>query len=142
MSGFSAYTRAARWLFGTLTTVPIAGVVGVYEDAAPEGATDSDDIWIEFEAQAPGSDLSEVGEQRIWTEFAFSVRAIARGRDSIALEAIADEIDNRLHRASGTVSGGQIISSVRMQEDPASWLQQGVEYRALGGIYNLIVQPS
>lgn len=140
MSGFYAYPEATTWLYDTLTTVPLAGVSGVYEDAAPEGATDSDDVWVEFEAQAGGLDVAEVAEQRIWTEFAFLVRAVTRGRSTVALKAIATEIDNRLHRANGTTADGQVISAVRTQEEQDHWLEQGVEYRSLGGIFNLIVQ--
>lgn len=142
MSGFMAYPEATTWLYDTLTTTPIDGVVGVYEDAAPEGATTRDSVWVEFELQAPGLDVDEVGAQRIWTEFAFLVRAVRSGRSTVALKEIATEIDSRLHRASGTTSDGQVISSVRTQEDQGRWLDQGVEYRSLGGYYNLIVQPA
>lgn len=141
MSGFAAYPRATTWLYGALTTTPITGVLDAYEDEAPEGVTDADSIWVEFELQEPGSDVTEVGAQRIWTEFVFLVRAMGRGRSTVALEAIADEIDNRLHRKSGTTSDGQVISSTRDREYQESWVKQGVEYRALGGIYHLIVQP-
>lgn len=141
MSGFTAYTRATTWVYGQLTTVPITGVVGVYEDAAPEGATSADDVWIEFELENPGDDVMEVGAQRIWTEFVFLVRALKRGRSTKALEAVADEIDNRLHRKAGTTSDGRVLYSSRDREDQESWLREGVEYRAAGGFYNLIVQP-
>lgn len=140
MSGFVAYPEATTWLYGTLTGVPISGVVGVFEDAAPEGSTAKDDVWVEFEAQAGGLDVAEVAEQRIWTEFAFLVRAVSRGRSTIALKDIVTEIDNRLHRANGVTTDGQVISSVRTQEEQDHWLEQGVEYRSLGGIYSLIVQ--
>ncbi len=133
-----AYPEAITFLFGKLNG--ISGVSGVYEDDAPQGSTDSNDVWIEYEALSPGSDLAEVGEQRIWTEYAFLVRAITRGRSTIALRTIAQAIDDRLHRKSGTTSLGQVISSVRTQEEQDHWLDQGVEYRALGGYYNLIVQ--
>jgi len=146
MSGFSAYTRAATWMFGVLTSPPISGValsgLAVYDLDAPEGATSGADVWIEYEAMAPGSDVAEVAEQRIWTEFAFTVLAVTRGRSAKALEAIVDEIDNRLHRKSGTTSDGQIIQATRSEEvPPKPWLDQGVEFRGMGGIYNLIVQP-
>lgn len=146
MSGFTAYTRATRWLYAQLTTpTAIAGIVGVYEDDAPEGATTAATKWVVFEAMNPGDDVAEVGAQRIWTEFAFLVRAVTRGRSTQALEPIVDEIDNRLHRKSGVVSDGRVISCTRSEtagsEQPDSWLKEGVEYRGLGGIYNLIVQP-
>jgi hypothetical protein len=137
-----SYPEAITWLYSKLTTPPISGVSGVYENDAPEGATTSADTWIEFEALNPGVDVTEVAEQRIWTEYAFLVRAITRGRDTIGLGTIATEIDNRLHRASGTTSGGQILQAARQQEEQDHWLVQGIEFRGLGGIYNLIVQPA
>lgn len=140
MSGFTAYTRATRWLYTTLTTPPITGVLDAYEDQAPEGTTSKNSIWIEFEALSDGVDAAEVGEQRIWTEFPFAVRALMRGRDTLALEPVADEIDNRLHRKSGTTSDGRVISSVRTQEASPSFVEEGVEYRGLEGTYSLIVQ--
>lgn len=140
MTSIVAYPEAITWLYGKLTNTPITGVLDVFEDDAPEGATSADDVWVVFEAMAPGADVSEVGAQRIWTEFAFRVWAVARGSDTIGLKDIATEIDARLDRASGVTSDGQIISSVRTDEDHGKWLEQGVEYRALGGLYNLIVQ--
>ncbi|MBA3587309.1 MAG: hypothetical protein H0W41_06705 [Chloroflexi bacterium] len=142
MSGFFAYPEAITWLYATLTTPPIAGVIGVYEQSAPIGATTSDDTWIEYEPFAPGGDVAEVSEQRIWTEFAFLVRAVKRGRSTMDLKAIAMEMDTRLHRADGTTTDGQVISCVRSDERPDSWLEQGNEYRGLGGLYHLIVQPA
>lgn len=135
-----AYPEATTWMYGVLTSPAISGVVGVYEDAAPEGSTDSNDVWIEFEAMAPGLDAAEVAEQRIWTEFAFLVRAVTRGRSTVALRTIAQAIDDRLHRKAGTTSIGRVISATRSQEEQDHWLEQGVEYRSLGGLYHLIVQ--
>lgn len=135
-----AYPEATTWLYGKLTSPALSGVVGVYEDAAPEGATTAANVWVEFQTLAPGMDIAEVGAQRIWTEYAFLVRAITRGRSTVALKSIAYDIDTRLHRADGTTTDGQVISCVRSQEEQDHWLEQGVEYRALGGVYNLIVQ--
>ena len=136
------YTRATTWLYGTLTSPPIAGVLDAYEDYAPQGATDKDSVWIEYELMAPGDDVAEVAEQRIWTEFAFRVVACSRGRSRKALEPMADAIYTRLHRVSGSVAGGFVLSSVRTSEIAAGDLAQGVEYREIGGIFNLIVQPA
>jgi hypothetical protein len=112
----------------------------VYEDAAPEGETDADDVWIEFESLAPGTDVAEVAEQRIWTEFAFLVRAITRGRSTVALKTIATRSTAASTARTARPTDGQVISCTRSQEEQDHWLEQGVEYRGLGGIYNLIVQ--
>jgi hypothetical protein len=137
-----AYPIASTWLYDTLTDTPITGVTGVYEDAAPQGATDKNSRWVEFELFAPGQDVAEVAEQRIWTELTFMVRVVMRGRSSVALTDIAAEVDDRLHRASGTTADGAVISSTRSQEHQENWTEMGIEYRALGGVYHLIVQPA
>jgi len=142
VSGFAAYTRATEWLYGLLTTPAIAGVAAAYEIEAPQGATAEGDVWIEYEAQAPGDDVAEVAEHRIWTEFVFLVRAVTRGRSTKALESIADEIDNRLQRASGSTSDGLVLQAARQQEYVGRELDEGIEYRSLGGFYSLIVQPA
>lgn len=138
-----AYPEATTWLYGVLTSpTQISGVgLHVYDIDAPEGETTAADLWIDFEAQAPGEDVAEIGAQRIWTSYLFLVRVIGRGRSAKALQPAAAAVDARLHRKNGTTSGGQIISSVRTQEAPPDkWLEQGVEYRSLGGYYELIVQ--
>ncbi len=144
--GFTAYTRAARWLYQQLTEPePIPGVLDAFENNAPEGETSSSSVWITFEAIDPGSDVAEVAAHRIWTEIPFLVRAVTRGRSTQALEPIVDEIDERLHRKDGVIDDARVLACVRQEdrnsEVPETWLQQGVEYRALGGTYNLIVQP-
>ena len=139
---YEAYTGAAKWLYATLTTPPIAGVLGVYEDAAPQGVTEKESVWIEFEQFAPGDDVAEVAEQNIWTEFVFVVRAISRGRSTVALADIATAIYTRLHRTDGVAGDARVLSSTRQRPDHENWTEMGVEYRSLGGIYNLIVQPA
>jgi hypothetical protein len=136
----SEYAEATTWLYGKLTSPPITGILDAFEDAAPEGTTAATDIWIVFEAQADGLDAAEVGEQRIWTEFPFLVRAVTRGRSTVALKTYDKAIDARLHRKDGTTSEARVLSAVRTGPHQDHWLEQGVEFRALGGFYNVIVQ--
>jgi hypothetical protein len=142
MSGFVAYPRATTWMYGVLTSPAITGVLDVYEDEAPEGATSETSKWVTFELLSSGMDVAEVGEQRIWTEFPFAVLVWARTRSTKDLQTIADEIDTRLHRASGTADGGYVIQASRTQEHQEKRTEMGIEYRGLGGVYNLIVQPA
>jgi hypothetical protein len=139
---YEAYTGATTWLYEQLTAVPIAGVSGVYEDNAPAGATDSDDVWIQFELLVPGDDVAEVAEQNIWTDFTFIVHAIARGRSTVALADIASAIYARLHRTDGVAGDARVLSSVRQRPEHDNWTEMGIEYRSLGGVYSLIVQPA
>lgn len=143
----NAYTRAARWLFAQLTEPePIEGIgLAVYEANAPEGETTAESKFITFEALDPGSDVAEVSAHRIWTEYTFLVQAVTRGRSTQALEDIVDAIDDRLHRKSGVIDDARVLFCSRQEdagsEIPESELRQGVEYRRLGGAYNLLIQP-
>lgn len=139
---YEPYTGMTGWLYDTLLTPPIGGVVGVYEDIAPQSVTDKDSVWVEFELFAPGDDAAEVAEQRIWTEFPVVVRAIARGRSTFALADIAAELYSRLHRQSGVVGDARVVSCTADRPDHENWTAMGIEYRSLGQIYNLIVQPA
>jgi hypothetical protein len=154
--GFTAYTRAAKWLYEQLNVPPIDGVsvidpdadpvaTAVFEGDAPEGSTSAESTWITFEAMDPGSDLAEVAAHRVWTELTFLVRVMRRGRSINALEPIVDEIDNRLHRKDGVIDDARVLSCTRQEdggsEFPESELRQGVEYRGLGAAYSLLIQP-
>lgn len=138
------YPRAAKWLYETLTNPPITGVgANVYEDDAPEAVTDSSTVWITFETLDNGSDLrTDVGSYRVFTEFVFQVAAFMRGRSTQALKDIADEIDSRLDRASAAIDDAIVLACERTGPVQEPYLKQGVEYRALGGVFNLTIQPS
>jgi len=139
---YDPYVAATTWLYETLALAPIDGVSGVYEDNAPQDVTDKDSVWVTFELLAPPSDVDEVAKQIIWTECVFAVQAVARGRSTKALGDIAATIHERLHRQDGTVTDAVVISSTRQRPHHDSWTSVGIEYRSLGGIYNLIVQPA
>jgi hypothetical protein len=131
------FTRATTWLYATLTTPPISGAAGVFEHPAPEATASP---WITFGQQAE-TDLAVIGERRVWADFLFLVRAISKGESSKALESIVDEIDSRLHRASGTTSDGRVVASVREEVFSFAEEDHGVIYKHLGGLYRLLVQP-
>lgn len=139
MTGFMEYPEAAEWITGLLTGTPIAGVTAVQEHPAQELSTFP---LITFSQQAPSVDVMVINGNRVWSELVFLVTAIAKGESTKALKAIATEIDARLHRASGTSTDGRILESVRTGGFQASELDNGVQYRRLGGFYQLIVQPT
>lgn len=144
MSSYDPYVSAVKFLYDTLTSPAIPDVTDVFEDVAPEGETGASDTWITFQLLAPGDDVWEVSAQTIWTEFVFLIRAVNRGRSTVALGDTAAEIKTRLHRVDGTVlaTDAVVVSSTHQRPDHESWTSMGVEYRSLGGVYNLIVQPA
>jgi hypothetical protein len=131
------YPRAQRWLYQTLTTPPITGVGTVSEHPAPQG---SPQPVITYSLQAP-DDLMVVGEDRVWAAMLMLVTVSKATESTRSLMAIADEIDRRLHGADGVADDGRVISSVRQTLFHADEINDGVQYRRLGGIYELLVQP-
>lgn len=135
MTTINEYTRASRWLATTLDG--ITDVTGIYEAAAPQDATFP---CITFD-QAEAEDLTVVGENRVWAAFTFQVVAVTKGLSTLAIEAIADAIDSRLHRGSGTTSDGRVVQSTRLEPFHDRPIEDGVTYVRLGGLYQLLVQP-
>lgn len=131
------YPRAAKWLYQTLTTPPIPGIRTVSEHPAPQG---SPRPTITFLLQAP-DDLTVVGEDRVWAAFLMLVTAIDQTESTASLRPYADEIDRRLHGTDGVADDARVISSVRLSAFHADEVDDGVPYRRLGGLYELLVQP-
>lgn len=131
------YPRLAKWLYTTLTTPPIPGIKTVSEHPAPQGSLRPT---ITFLLQAP-DDLTVVGEDRVWATFVMLVTATNQTESTASLKPYADEIDKRLHGTDGVADDARIISSVRLSAFQSDELNDGVPYRRLGGIYELLVQP-
>lgn len=131
------YPRAQRWLYQTLTTPPITGVGTVSEHPAPQSAPKP---VITYQLQAP-DDLMVVGEDRVWAAMLMLVTVSNATESTRSLMAIADEMDRRLHGAQGVADDGRIISCVRQTVFHTDELNDGVPYRRLGGLYELLVQP-
>jgi len=95
----------------------------------------------------PGSDSNDViglGGRRIMTHLIYSVEAVDDQNTFNRIGQMAELIDQILHQASGSVTGGTVISSIRtaplagFQIDEAS----GAIFRTLGGIFDIQVQKA
>jgi hypothetical protein len=126
----------AEWLFSRLRS-------GLVEDRVHEGIAPPKELspYIVWQLQFEGNDLYAVGAERIWTDPLVLVKAIDQVRDWAPLSPIADEIDARLHKASGVTVDGQILSCAR--ERPWSFIEYpgNIEHRHLGGFYRILVRP-
>lgn len=128
-------TRAEEWLYQTLAAA-IPGI-GSYSAVAPEGTIPP---FIVFSQQAP-TDLMTVGQARIWASFVYLVKVSAPVTSYTPLKTTADAIDAALHGASGTVADGAILDCTR--DRPFAMVEEtgGVQWRHLGGLYRMKVQP-
>lgn len=134
------YPRAAKWLYGVLTSPPISGIATVGEHPIPQGKP-----YPGITYQLQGSDdLTVVGEARVWAEFQMLVTAVGQTQSTESLRTAADAIDARLHGLHGTygpAGDAAVISSTRISVFHTDEINDGVPYRRLGGIYSLLVQP-
>lgn len=133
---------ADTWLYTVLSDVTLAGYAtgGIYAHVNPN--TTPTFPFVLFQLQAPGADVRGVGPARVMAQALYLVRGVAQANSfGGTLKSIADRIDVLLQAASGTVSGGVVVSCVR--EQPFALPETGpggLQYRHLGGIYRLFVK--
>jgi len=96
--------------------------------------------YVEGEAR----DEKTQNSTRIFSVLPYSVVVIGEVKQLATIKPIADRVDELLEGASGSVSGGEIISCERIK--PLSSVEvepsNGKQYRYLGGLYLISVQKS
>ena len=131
--------RADLWLktFLEADATLMSQVNGVYSDAFPERVAMP---IIRFNIQDQ-DDVMPIGMHRIITYATYLVRAITRGPDWDEASALADLIDLRLHRASGSGTGIYVQEVYRTEPFVMTTIEGGDMYRHAGGQYHLSIQP-
>lgn len=139
-----------RWVDGRLkantdfNTIN-AGLAGrVFNMFAPTGTTYP---FIIYQAQSPPRDVRGVGTARVMVDSLYIVKAVAQASTFNALSAIAAEIDQVMTVATGenitTPAGnGLLLASVRDDQFSLVELEQGKQYRHLGGLYRIHAQAA
>lgn len=134
-------TRAEAFIYGLLAadTALAALVAGrIYGYQADQGAP----LPVVVFQQQSGVDLLAPGPVRIWSNLLYLVKAIGQGTGWAGVAPIAARIDAVLHGAQGPGPGpGQVYICYREQPFTLAETQAGVQYRHLGGVYRLFVQP-
>lgn len=131
---------AIDFCFRKLTNPPITTIDGhVYEHPGP---ADSPARAITMTVQA-ATDLTVIGEERVWASALMAVTARDQTESTWSLKDVADEIDARLHGTDAVLDGLMaVISSTRVDPIQIAELVDGVPYRRLGGLYELLIQPA
>lgn len=126
------------WLYSTLhgDTTLHGLVTGIFADVAPANQAYP---FLIFALQEAGDVLS-INGVRIMTQATYQVRVVTDSESYGAIKSAVERADTLLHRVSGSVAGGVVISCVR--EAPLRYTeQQGPRlYRHLGGFYHFQVQ--
>lgn len=135
-------TLVETWLYGKLSgDATLTAKVGarIYSYVAPTTATTP---YVVFSAQSPGFDVMGVGTARVMLNCLYQVKVVVQDASFNTAKDAADRIDELLHGATGTPSGGEVLGCVR--EGPLAYaeISDGIEYRHLGGLYRIWVQEN
>lgn len=127
-----------RWLYSVLAgdSTLLALITGVYADLAPLGTAMPYLVYGLYD----GDDVMTAAGVRIMTAALYQVRVVTDSESYGAIEPAVAQADALLHRASGTVTGGTVISCVREAPLRYTELHQGKMYRHLGGLYRIQAQ--
>lgn len=132
-----------EWLYDTLSAdATILAAVGtrIYAEIAPQ---DSDLPCVVYSGR-PVRDVMAVGAIRIWEALEYNIRAIGQYESFYPLQGVADAIDTALHAGAGAAGSGTgtVLTCTREQEIRYVEVDDGVQYRHLGGLYLIRAQKA
>ena len=132
-----------KWIYNTLMTnaslvslLTENGEVKFYADYARKVPC------VVYQTYSIKEDTMVVGGYRVKSNIQFTVKAIDRSENTALAEQIAGLIDQSLHRKSGVLAEGTVISCIRRL--PFNFIEKNPEstYQHLGGIYKLEIQSN
>jgi hypothetical protein len=133
---------AEEWLSATLNGDPTLTALvpgAAWNTQADEGTS----YPLVIYQMMSGVDTAAVGAIRIWTDLVYMVKVIGETAAFLDVDVAAARIDALLHRASGTVADGTIVSCVREQTFRLSEsIAGGLQYRQAGGLYRINAQSN
>lgn len=98
--------------------------------------------YIVFQQQSM-RDVRGVGPARIMVDTLYVVRGVGQGSDFATLAAVAREIDLSLSTpVGGAVLGGAVFNSVREEPFTLVEVEDGKQFRHLGGSYRIHAQAT
>jgi hypothetical protein len=132
---------AERWLMSVLSNdATLTGLIAgrVYGYVAPDVAGLP---FVVFK-YLDGADEIGIGATRLHSTLLYTVEAVIEGESFVALETIVNRIDVLLHgNHDVAVTGGSLVECLRQRPvATAEVIEGGVQYRHLGGIYQLRVR--
>jgi len=132
----AAQMASDAWLYSRLSGDGVlASLVGsrIFGQIAPR---DAEYPLVVFQFQG-GHDVGGVNATRIMTQEVYLVKAAAKSSSFDTLKPIAARCDELLHGARGATTDGVILACVREQPIKLVEIEDGVQYRILGGIYRI-----
>lgn len=111
----------------------------IYDTVAPPDVDPAKKVIFSFQA---GSDVMINSAIRACIEAVFVVKMVGEDKEFSELLAGALRIDQVLHRTSGNVTGGRVLSCYRERAIRFIENDSGVIRRHLGGLYRITAQAT
>jgi hypothetical protein len=127
---------AEQFILAALSAAPAVAGGRIYQGIAPQGSAFP---YVVYQFQG-GADLDTLRVVRVWADLVYLVKAVTNASGFAPVRAIANEVDARLHGASGAATDGYVDACVREQPFQLTEADGGVNYRHLGGVYRLKVR--
>lgn len=109
----------------------------IFADVAPKGIS-FPIITFRYQVYA---DVGVIDGNIPVQQYTYIVAATIDGKAIAAIKPIADRVDELLHKSSGTVNSGTVLSCTFDSIYRQAYTDvNGIDYRDLGGMYNLMVQ--
>jgi hypothetical protein len=110
----------------------------VFLEYAPEGTAYP---FIIFQCQSPPRDVRGVGVTRVFVDTLYVVKAVAQTDSYAELAPVANVIDQAMTSQVGApVGDGAVFSSIREEGFNLIEVDQGTQFRHLGGSYRIQAQ--
>lgn len=132
-------TANGAGLTGPGAVVSVAQRARVWSDVAPQGVP----FPYIVTGQQSAVDVIATGPYRVMVTCLYLVKAITGGQYySAAIQQMANRIDTLLQatKADSVPGGGRIISCIRQRPFRLPEITNGIQYRHLGGIYEINTQ--
>jgi len=108
----------------------------LYSDVAPQQAIFPLIVWSLQDTR----DVVGQGAFRIMADCTFNVKVIGKTRSYWQIKPIYDAIDLALHGKGGDTSNAHVFACMRTEEYRLAEFVDNVDYRTLGGLYQVLVQ--
>jgi hypothetical protein len=137
---------AEQWLHGMLAgDAQLVALLPKYPGASPAiygyVAPENVPYPVVIYSYQSGDDVYGSGKMRIMSQLVYQVKAVGAGATFSVLAPVADRIDELLHGAFGSVAGLSVLSCMRRAPVAYAEIDNGIQYRHLGGLYRLQVRP-
>jgi hypothetical protein len=130
------------WVYAQLAgNVTVAQMVGtrIFNTYAPP---DIAFPFIIFQQQTL-RDVRGVGSDRIMVDTLYVVKGVSQGSDFSQLGTLASAIDVALNvPAGGAATGGLVLASVRDEPFALTEVDDGKQFRHMGGVYRIYAQAT